>query len=133
MYFYACIFFCNYWIASKLNADSADVQVSALIYCMGPEAEHVFKSFIFGEDEAVTYDATIAKFDDYFVPKRNVIFEHARFHSHVQEANETVESYIRYLYELAEHCNFRCMDEEIHDRIVIGIADKSLSENANAQ
>lgn len=35
-----------------------------------------------------------------------------------------VESYIRHLYELAEHCNFRCKDEEIHERLVIGIANK---------
>lgn len=69
--------FARYRIASKQNADSADVQVRALIYCMGPEAEHIFKSFIFGENEAVTYDATVAKFDDYFVPKRNVIFKRA--------------------------------------------------------
>lgn len=51
---------------------------------MGPEAEHIVMSFISGENEAITYDTTIAKIDDYFVPKRNVIFERARFHSRVQ-------------------------------------------------
>lgn len=50
---------------------------------MGPEAEHIVMSFISGENEAITYDTTIAKIDDYFVPKRNVIFERARFHSRV--------------------------------------------------
>jgi len=40
-----------------------------------------------------------------------------------------VEAFIRNLYELAEHCEFGTQrDEQIRDRIVIGILDKSLSK-----
>lgn len=43
-------------------------------------------------------------------------------------ARETAEQYIRVLYELAEHCEFRdkC-DEHIRDRLIVGIKDKELS------
>ena len=38
-------------------------------------------------------------------------------------------NFITDLYSLAEHCNFGTLhDELIHDRIVVGIRDKALSE-----
>ncbi|XP_023285825.1 uncharacterized protein K02A2.6-like [Seriola lalandi dorsalis] len=76
-----------------------------------------------GED----FDYVLGLFDEHFVPKRNVIYERARFHSQTQEAGESVEQYIRHLYELAAHCDFREKEEEIRDRLVIGIKDKDLS------
>ena len=36
-------------MASKLNKDDPEVQISALIYAMGKEAEHIFKSLQFAE------------------------------------------------------------------------------------
>ena len=95
---------------------------------MGPEAEQVYKSFaLMEDDEAEDYDYVLGLFDEHFVPKRNVIFERARFHSRTQEAGETVEQYIRHLYELAAHCDFNEKEEELRDRLVIGIKDKDLS------
>lgn len=122
--------FSRYRIATKLNKEPADVQVSALIYSMGPEAEQVYKSFASPDDdegEEEDFDQVLKRFDVHFVPKRNVIFERARFHSRTQEAGESVEQYIRHLYELAAHCDFHEKEEEIRDRLVIGIKDKDLS------
>ena len=42
-------------------------------------------------------------------------------------AGETIEQYIRHLHELADHCDFPNKEEEIRDRLVIGIRDKDLS------
>lgn len=84
--------FSRYRVATKLNEDPADIQVSALIFSMGPEAEQVYKSFALTDnDEAEDYDYVLGLFDEHFVPKRNVIFERARFHSGTQEAGKTVE------------------------------------------
>ena len=74
------------------------------------------------------YDVVIKKFNEDFLPKRNVIHELACFHRRVQKEGEMVEAFIRSLYKLEEHC--KCgtkRDEQIRDRIVIGILDKSLS------
>ena len=107
-----------------------------LIYTMGQEAEQVYKSFGLideadddndGYNEANDYAKVMELFDTHFVPKRNVIFERARFHSRTQEQGESVEQYIRHLYELAAHCDFTEREEEIRDRLVIGIKDKDLS------
>ena len=74
------------------------------------------------------YDVVVKKFNEDFLPKRNVIHELACFHRRVQKEGEMVEAFIRSLYKLEEHWKFGTKrDEQIRDRIVIGILDKSLS------
>ena len=115
--------------ATKLNKEDEEIQINALIYAMGKEAEHIFKAFTFEEGGQKKYNVVLKKFEEHFVLKRNIIHERACFHRRVQKDGETVEAFIRNLYELAEHCEF-CpqRDEQIRDRIVIGILDKSLSQ-----
>ncbi len=75
------------------------------------------------------YSAVKAGFEAHFVRKRNVIYERARFNMRKQEENETVDSFVTALYALAEHCNYSALhDELIRDRLVVGLADRRLSE-----
>ena len=75
------------------------------------------------------FDLVMQKFDEHFVPKRNVIHDRACFHKRSQRAGETVEAFVRSLYELLQHCEFGAgKDEQIWDRIVIGIMDKEVSQ-----
>ena len=46
-------------MATKLHKDDEEVQVNALIYSMGPEAEHIFK---FDDGEAKKYAPVLKKF-----------------------------------------------------------------------
>jgi len=119
----------RYRTATELTKKPGDVQVSALIYAMGSEAENIFKSFTFTEEaHANNYKIVLEKFDGYFFPKRNVIHERAVFHQRVQRPGELAETFIRALYDLSEHCEFgQCRDENIRDRIVVGIQDKEQS------
>ena len=85
---------------------------------MGMQAEHIFKSFTFGDGEdAESYDDVMGKFESYFIPKRNIIHERAVFHTRVQAQGESVETFIRSLHELAEHCSFDKKSEEIRDNV----------------
>lgn len=62
------------------------------------------------------------------MPRRNVIHERACFHQRLQRPGEKAETFIRALYERSEHCDFGASREEnIHDRIVVGILDKDVS------
>ena len=99
--------FSRYRIATGLRTEEGEVQVSALIYAMGAEAEQIFKSFTYDqEDHGTDYDRVLTKFNDYFVPKRNVIYERACFHQRNQKPGESAEAFVRALYDLAEHCGF---------------------------
>ena len=74
------------------------------------------------------YEKMMEKYDEYFVPKKNVIHERARFRERKQASGESSEAFIRALYELAEHCDFPDKNDEIRDQIVIGLKDKDVSE-----
>ena len=121
--------FLRYRIATKLNQEDGEVQVASLVYSLGKHAENIVKSFTFEDNaDSKDFDKVLKKFDEHFIPKRNVIYERACFHKRNQQAGETVESFVRALYELSEHCQFHDKDEMIRDRIVIGILDKTVSE-----
>lgn len=83
--------FSKYHVAMKLNKEPPEVQVSLLIYSMGQEAEQVYTSFDFREEEeANDYDNVLELFNEHFMPKRNVIHVRARFHSWTQMADDSV-------------------------------------------
>jgi transposase InsO family protein len=119
----------RYRTATELNKKSGEVQVCSLVYAMGSEAENIFKSFTFTDPgHQNNYNIVMEKFDEYFFPRRNVIHERAVFHQRVQRPGEPAETFIRALYDLSEHCEFgEGRDENIRDRIVVGIQDKEQS------
>ena len=116
-------------MATKLNKYEEEVQISALIYATGREAEHIFKSFGFdNEDDKKDYEIVLEKYDEYCVPKRNIIHERATCHQRSQNNGKTVETFVRSLYDIVEHCEFPDKKEQICDRLVIGILHRELSQ-----
>ena len=96
---------------------------------MGDEADDILASFGLTEDEKKVYDTVKGKFESYFIRRRNVIFERAKFNRRDQKEGESVDSFITALHGLAEHCKFGVLWEEmIRDRIVVGLKDLALSE-----
>ena len=69
------------------------------------------------------------KFDDYFMKKKNVIYERAKFNMRRQEEGEPVDAFITALYNLALKCDYGTFNDElIRDGTVVGIRNQSLSE-----
>lgn len=89
----------------------------------------LWATFTLDEDSVYYYENVVRKFDEHFVPRRNTIHERACFHRRSQLQGENVEAFVRHLYELAERCDFGVTKEEqIRDRIVIGIVDSDVSQ-----
>ncbi|KAK9543155.1 hypothetical protein VZT92_000952 [Zoarces viviparus] len=115
--------------ASNLTASSEENQVNTLIYCMGDEADDVIRGLKLSDADQRHYANVRDGFQSFFVVKKNIVYERARFNMRKQEAHETVDAFVTALYALAEHCNYGMLhDELIRDRIVVGLADTRLSE-----
>ena len=120
--------FMRYRTASQLSLEEKEVQVSTLIYSMGEEAETIFENFGLNADEQKDFDVVLKKFDEWFIPKRNIIHERATFHKREQSTGETVEQFVRALQALAINCDYGTeKDNNVRDQLVVGLKDKALS------
>ena len=117
----------RYFEADEIEKKSESVQVSNLIYHMGPEAERILDQFRMSDADKKKINLVLAKFDEYFVPKRNIIHERAQFHKCSQKESETVDEYVRRLYEAAQYADFPDKDNTIRDRLVLGLIDSDIS------
>ena len=91
-------------------------------------ADDILTSLSLTEEERKVYNTVKAKLEQHFVKKRNVIFEHAKFNSRVQQQGESVHSFIKSIHCLVEHCQYRNLRSEmVRDRIVVGLLDETLS------
>ncbi|UYV78565.1 K02A2.6-like, partial [Cordylochernes scorpioides] len=115
--------------ASGLINNPENEQVNMLVYCMGDNADDILLSCKIASDQLENYNKVIECFESRFIPRRNIIYERARFIQRCQQEGEKVNEFITALHSLAEHCNFGMLhDELIRDRIVVGVRDRALSE-----
>ena len=94
---------------------------------MGEQVDNIFISFKFTTKQDKNYEEVKEKFENYFIVKRNIIFEQAKFNSsRSQRAGESVDSFITDLYGLERYCNFGTPKEE--NCIVVGLQNRKLLE-----
>ena len=80
-------------------------------------------------NERLQYSVVKESFDKFLMPKRNVMYERARFNQTLQQVTEPVNLFVTSLYARAESCNYGPLhDELIRDRLVVGLRDTTLSE-----
>ena len=65
--------FSRYRLAAGLHKDDGEVQVAALIYSMGPQAEHIVPTFKLDAEQSKNFDVAVEQLNGYFIPKRNFI------------------------------------------------------------
>ncbi|XP_064479052.1 uncharacterized protein LOC135392265 [Ornithodoros turicata] len=119
----------RYRVISGLQRQDADTQINTFLYAMGSGAEDVLVSLRLDDEEAKDYNKLKSRFEKHFIPRRNVIFERARFNQRSQSEHEAVEEFVTDLHRLAESCDIGSLkDELIRDRLVVGLRDKNFSE-----
>ncbi|EZA47292.1 hypothetical protein X777_16444, partial [Ooceraea biroi] len=119
----------RYISVTGLSDKSEQDKINLLCYTMGEKSEEVMIQVMPSITASTRFAEVKAKFDAYFSPKRNVIFERYKFNSRVRETGETVDSFVTALHSLAETCEYGVLRNDlIRDRIVIGIRDTRASE-----
>ena len=115
--------------ASGLDTKGQESQVNMLIYTMGDKADDILSSFGLSDNNQKEYSVVKDKFDNYFVKRRSVIFEQAKFNSHKLLQDKIVDNFIIDLFCLAEHCAYgQLWEEMIRDRLVVRLLNATLSE-----
>ena len=80
-------------------------------------------------DERQDADVILAKFNEYFVPKRNTIYERYVFNSRSQKADESFDQFLTALRKLAATCEFGTFEDQmLRDRVVTGLRDHGHGE-----
>lgn len=71
--------------ASGLCAKPEEHQIDAFLYIMGDQSEDVLSTFQLSAEDSKNFVVVLQRFDSYFIPKRNIIFERARFNMRSQQ------------------------------------------------
>lgn len=91
--------------------------------------KRLYNTFNLTAEEEKKLDVVMSKFEDYCMPKKNVVFERYMFHKRVQKEGETFEQFLTDVKKLARTCEFNNMtDEMVRDRIVLGVHEASVQE-----
>ena len=119
-----------YLTASEFKNRPDEVKTSRLLSAIGPKSREIYYTFNFANDEeSMTFDVVIQKFEDYFTPKKNITYQRYRFFSYNQNDGQSIDSYATELRTRADHCHFGDLkDSLIRDKIVIGIRDSKTQE-----
>lgn len=119
----------RYRTVSQLDKSSDKMQITNLLYQMGPEVGQLLEKLKLTEDSLETYENTKKIFNTYFAGKKNIIYERAKFNLRKQQDGEAAQEFIDSLYNLSKSCEYGTLvDQLIRDRIVVGIRDHKLSE-----
>ncbi|XP_039304646.1 uncharacterized protein LOC120357660 [Solenopsis invicta] len=117
-----------YMTANDFHKKSEEVKVAIFLNTIGEEGIDIFNNFQLSEVDQKKYDLVVKKFDEYFLPKKNVVYESFLFYKKVQESNEPVDNFVKELKKLARNCEFPDEQDMIRDRLVLGIADTTVQE-----
>ena len=118
---------CNYEIASRLIKQGNEERTATLLACLGPDALEIVDGLNFASDEERTNpDIVIQKLETFCIGETNETYERYQFNKRNQELNESIDSYVAVLRNLAKTCNYGTLEENlIRDRIVMGIRENS--------
>ena len=117
-----------YSIATELNGKDEKIQCAQLLYNLGAEGMNIFNSFTFTATEKDKIEVLKKKFEDYFVPKKNLTYERYKFFTS-RQGETTVDQFITRLKNQANNCDFGTdilKNDLIKTMLVIGIKDEAI-------
>ena len=102
----------------------------ALLTTIGEKARDVYDTFTFAtEGDDMKLDLVVAKFDEYFSPRKNLPDTRFKFFPYDQANGQSIDEYVTELKSRSRHCEFGTLIESLErDRILAGIKDAKVRE-----
>ncbi|XP_054287883.1 uncharacterized protein LOC129003610 [Macrosteles quadrilineatus] len=119
-----------YMVASKSEKETSDYQIALLLSVIGDRALKIYNNFQYstGEDKH-KLETVISKFDNYFIPTKNVTYERHIFFLREQNLDENIDSFVTDLRDLSSSCEFgQLTDSLIKDKLILGIRNRTLKD-----
>ncbi|KAI5734317.1 hypothetical protein M8J77_005035 [Diaphorina citri] len=115
--------FRNFLLAFNHSEAKEEKKVALLLHLLGPEVVNIFQSFSVDLTK-VKCDDLIQKFEDFFSPKKKLSLERHKFFTRHQKPQESIESYVTDLKNLASTCEFKNLTESlIKDIFIVGLEE----------
>ena len=121
--------FKNYLVATGLNGKDEALQCAQLLHYIGDEGLRIYNTFQFKVAETNKIDVLIKRFDLYFQPKKNIVYERYRFLSRKQLDGETIQHFVTDLKNRARNCEFgELQDSMVCSMLVCGLQSDKIRE-----
>ncbi|XP_077255650.1 uncharacterized protein LOC143893810 [Temnothorax americanus] len=106
-----------------------EIKVAILLNIVGEDGIELYNTFNLQEAERYNLAKVLQCFEEYCVPKKNIVYETFKFSSRMQQEDEKFDSFLAEIKKLSQTCEFGTMaDRMVRDRIVLRIKDKVLQE-----
>lgn len=114
--------------ASNFEKISEEEKGYLLLNRIGDKGLRVYNIFQFEESEKkYEYASIVKKFEEKYVPTKNVTYERYKFFTRNKKVNESYDEYITELRRLSDTCEFgQLADGLIKDRLILGITDEAI-------
>ncbi|KAL4711894.1 hypothetical protein ACJJTC_006063 [Scirpophaga incertulas] len=114
-----------YLLATGLDKAEEERKIAILLNLIGEEGIKIYNNF---SGSKTTYKEVIQLFHEYCEPKKNILHSRFLFFHRDQEIDEPFDEYMNDIIKLAKDCQFKCNDEAIRDRLVLGTSDKETQQ-----
>ena len=103
------------YLNTVMSGKTEEQQYSTFLFLIGERGREIFNTFIWNkkirdgvetEEDDITMKVLFPKFEDYCLPKKNLIAERSRFFTRNQQHDVTIGAYITQLRNLSSTCKF---------------------------
>ena len=112
-----------YFTADNITADKR--KYALLLYLGGSEIREIYGTL---DDENKTFSSAREVLNNYFVDKKNLVFERYQFNSLQQKSDENAKAFLVRLKKVGMSCDFASytLEDAIIDKFIAGCRDNSL-------
>jgi len=89
----------------------------------------IVQRFFYSNMYAADYETVVSKFNEYFIPKKNIVYKQNMFFTRDQKTGESIDEYVKELRLLVSSCEFRkLVDTLIRGRLICWLIDNEIKE-----
>ena len=112
----------------EIDDKSETIKIAYLTLLIGNEAADVFDQLGLSEEDRNCFRKIIEGCEKHFNPATSIYISRMKFYQAVQIHNETFDQFVSKVRRLATVCDFKDKEEQIRDRIVIGMKNSKMRE-----